>query len=80
MQREFFAMATGGPIIYSGRPLRQVHHHLAISQRESQRYSDCLMKTLEVDFPALSRKDLLVIIAKIDLYTDEITYDTNVDG
>ena len=35
MQREFFATATGGPIIYSGRPLRQVHHPLAISRRQS---------------------------------------------
>ncbi len=79
MQREFFAMATGGPIIYSGKPLRQVHHHLAISRREFQRFTEHLIETLE-EFQHLSRQDVLDVIAKINLYADEITNDTNVDG
>ncbi len=80
MQREFFAMATGGPIVYSGRPLRQVHHHLAISRRDFQRYTECLIATLETEFSDLSREDVLDLIAKINLYADEITNDTTVDG
>ena len=79
MQREFFAMATGGPIIYSGKPLRQVHHHLAISRREFQRFTEHLIDTLN-SFEHVSRQDVLDLIAKINLYADEITNDTNVDG
>lgn len=80
MQREFFAMATGGPIVYSGRPLRQVHHHLAISRRDFRRYTECLIATLEAEFSGLSRDDVLDLIAKVNLYADEITNDTTVDG
>ncbi len=80
MQREFFAMATGGPIVYSGRPLRQVHRNFAISRREFQRFVEHLIQTLEEEFPALSRQDTLDLIAKINLYADEITNDSNVDG
>lgn len=79
MQREFFAMATGGPIVYSGRPLRQVHHHMAISRHEFQRFTDHLIATLD-EFKGLSRQDVLDVIARVNLYADEITNDTNVDG
>lgn len=79
MQREFFAMATGGPIQYSGRPFRQVHQGFAISRREFQRFVEHLIETLE-EFNELSRQDILDLIAKVNLYADEITNDTNVDG
>ncbi|MCB1079168.1 MAG: group 1 truncated hemoglobin [Verrucomicrobiae bacterium] len=79
MQREFFATATGGPIVYSGRPLRQVHHPLAISRRDFQRFTEHLIVTLE-EFDGISRQDILDVIARVNLYADEITNDTTVDG
>lgn len=79
MQREFFAMATGGPIVYSGRPLTEVHRHMAISRREFQRFTEHLISTLE-EFKGLSRQDALDVISRINLYADEITNDTTVDG
>ncbi|MCB1231119.1 MAG: group 1 truncated hemoglobin [Verrucomicrobiae bacterium] len=80
MQREFFAMATGGPIVYSGRPIRQVHRGFAISHREFQRFVERLIETLDAEFSSLTRQDVLDLIAKINLYAAEITNDTNVDG
>lgn len=79
MQREFFAAAAGGPIVYSGRPLREVHHRLAISRREFQRFTAHLIETLE-EIEGISRQDILDMIARINLYADEITNDTTVDG
>jgi hemoglobin len=79
MQREFFAAAAGGPIAYTGRPLRQVHRPLAISRREFQRFTEHLIETLET-FEGISRQDILDVIARVNLYADEITNDTNVDG
>jgi hemoglobin len=79
MQREFFGAAAGGPIVYSGRPLRQVHHRLAISRREFQRFTDHLIETLE-EIEGITRQDILDMIARINLYADEITNDTTVDG
>lgn len=79
MQREFFAMATGGPIVYTGRPLSQIHRPLAISRREFQRFTEHLIQTLE-QRGDVSRPDVLDLIAKVNLYADEITNDTTVDG
>ena len=71
MQQEFFSMATGGPATYTGRPLSQVHHHLAISRREFQRFTEHLITTLEEE--GISEKDVYEIIAKVNLYADDIT-------
>jgi hemoglobin len=71
MQREFFAMATGGPVIYSGRPLSQVHRHLAISRREFERFTGHLITTLKEE--GIDEQDVCEIHAKINIYADEIT-------
>lgn len=71
MQREFFAMATGGPVNYSGRPLSHVHHHLAISRREFQRFTEHLITTLKEE--GIDEQDVYEVIAKINIYADEIT-------
>jgi hemoglobin len=71
MQHEFFSMATGGPVTYSGRPLSQVHRHLAISRREFQRFTEHLITTLKEE--DIDDQDVYEIIAKINLYADEIT-------
>jgi hemoglobin len=71
MQREFFAAATGGPIVYSGRPLGHVHRKLGISIREFQRFTEHLIGTLQET--GISEKDVYEVIAKVNLYADEIT-------
>ena len=74
MQREFFAMATGGPVTYAGRPLSEVHRPLAISRREFQRFTEHLITTLEEE--GIGEQDVYEVIAKINLYADEITNDS----
>lgn len=75
MQREFFSTATGGPLVYSGRPLGQVHAKLAISKREFQRFTEHLLETLhEV---GVGEKDAYEIISHVNLYADEITNDAS---
>jgi len=71
MQREFFSMVTDGPVTYSGRPLAHVHHPLAISRREFQRFTEHLVATLEE--AGIGEQDRSEIIAKVNLYADEIT-------
>lgn len=73
MQRELFGAATGGPIIYSGRPLRDVHQGLNISRTELQRFIDILIATLESR--NISENDVRDIIARVNLYADDITND-----
>lgn len=73
MQKEFFCAATGGPITYSGRPLAEVHRHLAISKREFARFTEHLLETLrEV---GVEEKDAYDVISRVNLYADEITND-----
>lgn len=71
MQREFFAAATGGPIVYTGRPLSAAHHALGISRREFQRFVEHMIATLEEH--GVGKPDVLDIIARVNLYADEIT-------
>lgn len=73
MQHEFFSMATGGPETYSGRPLSHVHRHLSISRREFQRFTEHLITTLEEE--GINETDVYEIIAKINIYANEITND-----
>ncbi len=74
MQREFFSAATGGPITYSGRPLSEVHRHLAISRREFQRFTEHLIETLQE--VGVQESESNEIISHVNLYADEITNDT----
>ena len=71
MQREFFAAATGGPIVYSGRPLGEAHRSLGITHEEFQRFTEHLIETLEET--GISKQDVLDVIARVNLYSDEIT-------
>lgn len=75
MQREFFSMATDGPVTYSGRPLGHVHRPLGISRREFQRFTEHLLATLEE--VGIDEQDRYEVIAKVNLYADEITNDIN---
>lgn len=46
MQREFFVMATGGPIQYSGRPLAHAHHGRGITKQHLAQFTGHLIETL----------------------------------
>lgn len=78
MQREFFAAALGGPIGYSGRPLRAIHAPLGIRTRHLSRFLDHLTATLSDR--EISERDCYDIYTRIHLYADEITGATSVDG
>lgn len=78
MQREFFAAALGGPIGYSGRPLRAIHAPLGIRTRHLARFLDHLTATLADR--EISERDSYDIYTRIHLYADEITGATSVDG
>ena len=78
MQREFFSAALDGPIIYTGRPLRYVHHGRGITKHHFSLYVGHLMTTLQ-GF-ALKEQDLQDIISRINTYADEITGDAASGG
>lgn len=78
MQREFFAAALGGPIVYAGRPLREAHAGRGITKDHFRKFIDHLMETLR-DYK-ISEQDRYDIISRLNTYADEITGDTNVDG
>ena len=78
MQRAFFAAATGGPIVYSGRPLSHVHKPLGISRREFQRFTEHLIETLQEI--GVGESDINKVIAYVNMYADEITTDSEFAG
>ena len=73
MQKEFFSAATGGPLTYSGRPLRDVHRHMSISKREFARFTEHLIETLKEI--GVEESASYEIISHFNLYADEITND-----
>lgn len=78
MQREFFAAALGGPVLYTGRPLNVVHAGRGIRTRHLARFLEHLTATLaDRD---LSERDRYDIYSRIHTYADEITGSTTVDG
>lgn len=71
MQREFFAMALGGPIAYSGRPLAHAHHGKGITIQHFARFVGHLVETLaELE---ISNADADEVIDRINGYANEIT-------
>jgi hemoglobin len=71
MQREFFAMALGGPVSYSGKPLGHVHHGRGINAHHFGRFVGCLVQTLE-DL-GVSEEESSEVIARINSYANEVT-------
>lgn len=71
MQGEFFAMALGGPVEYTGRPLSEVHAGKGIRTKHLQRFMDHLTATLQ-DYD-LSRDEKYDIATRLDKYADEVT-------
>ena len=71
MQHEFFVMATGGPLQYSGRPLAHVHHGKGITKAHFAAFTGHLVDTLEA--MDLARADLDEVIARVNATANEIT-------
>lgn len=71
MQREFFAMALGGPVTYSGRPIAHVHHGRGITAKHFARFSACLLQTLE-DL-GVSAEESEDVIARLNRHVNEVT-------
>ncbi|MDX1648636.1 MAG: group 1 truncated hemoglobin [Myxococcota bacterium] len=71
MQREFFAAALGGPVLYSGRGLAEVHAGRGIEVRHLRRFLDHLFETLRAH--DITEVDAYEVVSRINLYADEIT-------
>lgn len=71
MQREFFAMATGGPITYSGRPLAHAHHGRGITKHHFALFTGHLVDTL-LDI-GVTQEEADEVIERINSYTNEVT-------
>lgn len=70
MQREFFAQALGGPFLYSGRPLNEVHHGRGITLHHFQLFTGHLLDTL-ANFH-LSPEEIDRIISRLNVEVDQI--------
>ena len=71
MQHEFFAMALGGPVSYSGKPIAHVHHGRGITTRHFSRFVECLVQTLEDK--GVSEAETAAVIDRINSYANEVT-------
>lgn len=71
MQREFFAMATGGPITYSGKPLAHAHHGRGITKHHFALFTGHLVDTLLGI--GVTQEEADEVIERINTYTNEVT-------
>lgn len=71
MQMQFFAMATGGPVQYTGRPLAHAHHGRGITKHHFGLFSQHLVETL-LDV-GVTRAEADEVIETINTYANEIT-------
>lgn len=70
MQREFFVMATGGPIPYSGRPLAHAHHGRGITRQHFAQFTGHMLETL-LDM-GVTREEADEVIERINAVSNEI--------
>lgn len=78
MQVELFSAALGGPAIYSGRGIREVHAGLGIKHTHIRRFVEHLLETLKsMD---LDENDVNAIYSAIALFADELTDGLTSDG
>jgi len=78
MQRELFSQALGGPFVYSGRPIREVHHGRGITALHFQRFIEHLLQTLE-SFD-LTKAEVNQIITRLNVDADKIVGQSNTGG
>ena len=78
MQRQFFGIAIGAPLEYSGRSLADVHKGKGIKRDDISLFTDHLMATLgEI---GISESDANRFVSRIAMYVDEVLGETTVDG
>ena len=71
MQREFFAVALGGPTKYTGQPLSSAHFGRGIGKQHLSRFLDHLLATLRTQ--DLDEQTVLEIIRRVMSNADAIT-------
>lgn len=71
MQKEFFTMALGGPVEYSGRPLSHAHHGRGIHAQQVSRFVGHLLSTLEDQ--GIDEAEAREVCDRINTHTNEIT-------
>jgi len=74
MQNQFFSLALGGPVPYTGRPISYAHDGLGIRPKHLQIFLEHFFET--VSELGLSKHDELDIIDRINLYADHVTQTT----
>ena len=71
MQSQFFSMALGGPVEYTGRSMGQVHHGRGITKVHFAHFVEHLIETLK-DI-GVDETDTDAVIERINTYTNEVT-------
>lgn len=71
MQKEFFTMALGGPVQYSGCPLGHVHHGRGINSKHFRLFVNHMLQTLEDQ--GVGDNEAQEVINHINSYANEIT-------
>lgn len=71
MQSEFFSMALGGPVTYSGPPLSHVHHGRGITRHHFALFVGHLLETLRDMGCDVTETD--EVIEHINTFANEIT-------
>lgn len=71
MQREFFAMALGGPPGYTGQSLAHAHHGRGISRHHFARFVNHMLETLRDR--GLEEEEADEVIEHINTFANEIT-------
>jgi hemoglobin len=71
MQKEFFSEALGGPLFYTGKPLREVHAGRAIQRSHLRLFLGHLLDT--VSSLDLDPAEIHAIHSRIALESDEVT-------
>lgn len=78
MQRQFFGIAIGAPLEYSGRSLAETHKGKGIKREDITKFTEHLMATLSEI--GISDSDANRFISRIAMYADEVLGETTVDG
>lgn len=71
MQKEFFAMALGGPVTYTGQSLAHAHHGRGISREHFTHFVGHLLETLR-DI-GIDDHEADLVIEHINTFANEIT-------
>lgn len=78
MQRQFFGIAIGAPLEYSGRSLGEIHKGKHIKRDHISKFTDHLMDALSEI--GISESDANRFVSRIAMYADEVLGETTVDG